>query len=103
MNEIYRVLKPGGEFYFSDVFVDRRLPDKIAFDPLLHSECLGGAMYIRDFIIMAKSTGFKDPRVLTSAPITIRNEDIETTVGMAKFSSITYRLFKLETLVKYLF
>ena len=103
MNEIYRVLKPGGEFYFSDVFVDRRLPDKIAFDPLLHSECLGGAMYIRDFIIMAKKTGFKDPRVLTSAPITIRNNDIETTVGMAKFSSITYRLFKLETLVKYFF
>ena len=40
MKEIFRVLKDGGEFYFSDVFVDRRLPSDIAFDPLLHSECL---------------------------------------------------------------
>ena len=66
MKEIFRVLKNGGEFYFSDVFVDRRLPEEIAFDPLLHSECLGGAMYHRDFTCLAKEVGFKDPRVLTS-------------------------------------
>jgi len=98
MKEIFRVLKDGGEFYFSDVFVDRRLPEEIAFDPLLHSECLGGAMYHRDFTCLAKEVGFKDPRILTSAPITIRNDDIEAKVGMAKFTSITYRLFKLDTL-----
>lgn len=98
MQEIFRVLKEGGEFYFSDVFVDRRLPDEIAFDPLLHSECLGGALYTRDFVSMAKSAGFKDVRSLTSAPITIRNDEIETTVGNTKFTSITYRLFKLKTL-----
>ena len=72
MKEVYRILKPGGEFYFSDVFVDRRLRDEIAFDPILHSECLGGALYVRDFINMSKEVGFKDPRILTSAPITIR-------------------------------
>lgn len=101
MKEIFRVLKPGGEFYFSDVFVDRRLPDEIAFDPLLHSECLGGALYVRDFTSMAKEAGFKDPRILTSAPITIKNDEIEAKVGMAKFSSITYRLFKLQSLDNY--
>merc|ERR1711862_227688 len=101
MKEIFRVLKPGGEFYFSDVFVDRRLPEEIAFDPLLHSECLGAAMYIRDFTSLAKEVGFKNPRVLTSAPITIRNDDIESKVGMAKFSSITYRLFKIKSLDNY--
>jgi len=98
MQEIYRILKPGGEFYFSDVFVDRRLNTEIAFDPLLHSECLGGALYTRDFINMAKNVGFKDPRKLTSAPITIRNDDIEKMVGNTKFDSITYRLFKLDSL-----
>ena len=95
MKEIYRILKHGGEFYFSDVFVDRRLNEKIAFDPLLHSECLGGALYDRDFITLASKVGFSDARTLASAPITIRNEEIEAMVGMAKFLSITYRLFKL--------
>ena len=103
MQEIYRILKPGGEFYFSDVFVDRRLKTEIAFDPLLHSECLGGALYTRDFINMAKNVGFKDPRKLTSAPITIRNDDIEKMVGNTKFDSITFRLFKLDSLVRYLY
>lgn len=26
--EAYRVLKPGGEFYFSDVYADRRVPEE---------------------------------------------------------------------------
>ena len=76
MLEIFRILKTGGEFYFSDVFVDRRLPDDIAFDPLLHSECLGGALYWKDFVALAKKTGFLDPRTLTSAPITIRYDSL---------------------------
>ena len=46
MQEVFRILKEGGEFYFSDVFVDRRLPDEIAFDTVLHSECLGDKIHI---------------------------------------------------------
>ena len=32
-SEIYRVLKPGGELYFSDVFCDRRFPMNCATIP----------------------------------------------------------------------
>ena len=41
--EIFRVLRPGGELHFSDVFADRRLPQSFAEDPVLLGECLGGA------------------------------------------------------------
>ncbi len=44
MAEIFRVLKPGGELYFSDVFADRRIPASLRNDPVLLGECLGGAM-----------------------------------------------------------
>ncbi len=98
LKEVFRVLKPGGEFYFSDVFVDRRLPKEVAFDPVLHSECLGGALYDFDFEQMAKSVGFKDPRTIERAPITIQNAEIEEKVGAARFSSVTLRLFKLPEL-----
>ena len=98
LDEIHRILKPGGEFYFSDVFADRRLPDDIAFDPILHSECLGGAMYRADFEHLAEQKGFVDPRTVEAAPITIQNDDIAARVGAAQFSSATLRLFKLEGL-----
>jgi len=96
--EAFRVLKPGGEFYLSDVVVDRRLPAELANDPILHSECLGGALYQSDFEQLARQAGFLDPRIMTSSPITIQNDEIAAKVGAARFSSVTYRLFKLPEL-----
>jgi arsenite methyltransferase len=96
--EAYRALKPGGELYFSDVFVDRRLPEELAADPVLYAECLGGALYENDFVNMAKRAGFADPRVMSRAVITIQNDEVQHKVGAASFESVTYRLFKLEGL-----
>ena len=55
-----------------NVYGDRRLPEEVARDPVLHAECLGGALYQRDFEALAKAKGFKDPRMLERAPITIQ-------------------------------
>jgi SAM-dependent methyltransferase len=41
LREAHRVLAHGGEFYFSDVYADRRLPAAARQDPLLVGECLG--------------------------------------------------------------
>jgi len=95
---VHRLLKPGGEFFFSDILADRRLPEDVSADPLLHSECLGGAPYGPDFLSLARRSGFLDPRVLSRAPVTIRNPAIERRVGAARFTSETLRLFKLEGL-----
>lgn len=96
--EVARVLRPGGEFHFSDVFSDRRLSKAVAGDPVLYGECLGGALYEGDFVSLAWRAGFRDPRTVEAAPITIMNEDVERKVGAARFRSITWRLFKLENL-----
>jgi SAM-dependent methyltransferase len=94
----YRLLKPGGELYFADVYSDRRLSEEIKADPLLYGECLGGALYWNDFLPMAKQAGFLDPRLVTSRPITVENVAMRSKLGQAKFFSATYRLFKLEGL-----
>jgi arsenite methyltransferase len=98
LKELFALLKPGGEFYFSDVFVDRRLPEAVATDPILYAECLGGAMYGPDFIALAKKTGFLDPRVVSESIITIQNDELSRRVGAARFHSVTLRLFKLHDL-----
>jgi len=94
----YRLLKPGGELYFADVYCDRRLTDEMRADPLLYGECLGGALYWNDFLPMAKQAGFLDPRLVTSRPIEVENEAMRQKLGQARFFSATYRLFKLEGL-----
>jgi arsenite methyltransferase len=94
----HRLLKPGGELHFSDVYCDRRLPDGVRADPELYGECLGGALYWNDFLPMAKEAGFLDPRLVTSKPIGITNEPVKQKLGAAKFFSATYRLFKLDGL-----
>ena len=76
-SEAYRVLKPGGEMYFSDVYSDRRIPLELLHDPVLHGECLSGALYWNDFLSLVKSVGFKSPRLVKDKKITIENEEIE--------------------------
>ena len=93
--EIFRVLKPGGELYFSDVFADRRIPAPLAADPLLLGECLGGALYVEDFRRLMAQAGCADARVVSTAPLSINNPDIERRIGFVRFQSLTIRAFKL--------
>lgn len=92
---IFRVLKPGGELYFSDVFADRRIPPALAQDPVLLGECLGGAMYREDFRRLMQQVGCADVRRVRGNPITLEDAEIEAKIGMVRFESVTYRAFKL--------
>ncbi|UWQ27397.1 methyltransferase domain-containing protein [Leisingera sp. M523] len=94
----HHLLKEGGEMYFSDVYADRRVPQTMAEDEVLYGECLSGALYWNDFLSIAKASGFKDPRMVTSRLLTIENPALETRVQPLKFLSATYRLFKLAAL-----
>jgi ubiquinone/menaquinone biosynthesis C-methylase UbiE len=98
LNDAYRLLKPGGEMFFSDVYSDRRVPVSLQKDPVLWGECLSGALYWNDFLNFAKKAGFTDPRAVENKPITIDNKTLEEKVGELEFYSVTYRLFKLDGL-----
>jgi SAM-dependent methyltransferase len=93
--EIFRVLKPGGELYFSDVFADRRVPEALRGDPVLLGECLGGALYWEDFRRLCAAHGCADVRRVSAAPILVTDPDIERRIGMVRFTSVTVRAFKL--------
>jgi arsenite methyltransferase len=95
LEHVYRLLKPGGEFYFSDVYADRRLPEEFKSDKVLLGECLGGALYWKDFERIAKSVGFLDPRIYSNRILDITDEVIAQKIGLATFTSTGYRLFKL--------
>ncbi|SCM70967.1 Arsenite methyltransferase [uncultured Pleomorphomonas sp.] len=96
--ETRRVLKPGGELLFSDVFASRRLPAEVAADPLLVAECLGGALYLEDFRRLMAATGWLDFRLLAKRAIAIGHPYAELLVGPTTFWSMTVRAFKLDGL-----
>ncbi len=95
--QVFGLLRQGGEFYFSDVYVDRRLPTAVQTHPMLHGECLGGALYDGDFVRMARRVGFADPRLVSRRVIELEPE-VAALVGSAVFTSCTYRLWKIEGL-----
>ncbi|GIX42348.1 MAG: hypothetical protein KatS3mg129_2081 [Leptospiraceae bacterium] len=98
LEKIYKILKNGGEFYFSDNYSDRRIPESLKENTLLYNECLSGALYKKDFIRIARKIGFMDPRVVSENQIQINNPEIEELIGNINFYSITYRLWKIEGL-----
>ena len=97
-SEIYRVLKKGGELYFSDIFADRRVPDSVYADPVVRGECLGGAMYDGDFRRLMAKVGFADFRYTASSPVSVDDPAIKAAIGNAAFTSRTVRAFKVDGL-----
>lgn len=93
-SEIMRVLKPGGELFFSDVFSDRRLSPALMQDKILIGECLGGALYKEDFRRLMAELGFLDVRVLEKSPIDLKDPEVEKMAGHVRFESLTVRAFK---------
>jgi arsenite methyltransferase len=93
--EIFRVLKPGGELYFSDVYADRRIPQSLKSDPILLGECLSGALYWEDFRRILQDIGCPDVRVVKQNPITLDDPEVADKIGMINFRSITVRAFKM--------
>ena len=89
------LLKPGGVLYFSDVYADRRVLPELAGDPVLHGECLAGALYWNDFLHIARDAGFTDPRLVEDRPLSIQDPQIQERVAPIRFYSAGYRLFKL--------
>lgn len=96
--KIWRMLKPGGELYFSDIFADRRIPEALSVDPILRGECIGGAMYREDFHRTMAQAGFADFRFKSSRTLEWDNEAMIEKVGFANFIEATIRAFKLDDL-----
>lgn len=98
LREVHRVLKPGGEFHFSDVYADRRLPRSVQQDEILWGECLAGALYWNDFLALARGAGFVDPRLVKDRILAVANPELESRLAPARFWSATWRLWKLDGL-----
>lgn len=96
--ETARVLRDGGEMYFSDVYADRRLSAEAQADETLVAECLGGALYVEDARRIMAEAGFADMRIVSAGPIDIADASLRKLVPDVQFYSLTVRAFKVDGL-----
>ncbi|NHM13565.1 methyltransferase domain-containing protein [Xiamenia xianingshaonis] len=95
LREVKRILKPEGEFYFTDVFTDRRIPQAVSDDAKAVATRLGGALFVEDFRRIAQQNGFYDPRYVMTWKTPLTDEEQALFPGIA-FATITSRLINSE-------
>lgn len=63
-NELYRILKPGGKFYISDIMLKRDLPEEWKKSEKMHNTWVGGALQVEELEKIIKKAGFKNIIIL---------------------------------------
>lgn len=58
IEEIFRVLRPGGRLAISDIVSDEQVPQELQQDPVLWSGCLSGAFQEKEFLNSFLAAGF---------------------------------------------
>ena len=93
VREVFRVLKEDGEWYFTDVFAGRRIPQELAKDVAGRADRLAGAMYVGDFRRLVQANGFNDPRYLMNWKTPLSDAEREK-YGAVEFATLTVRVLK---------
>jgi arsenite methyltransferase len=102
LKEIYRVLKPGGELYFSDVYCRGHIPEAAKKDKVAWGECLSGALDKADFRRLMAEVGFTCYWTTTSRVISVDDPEIKALLGNeVVFYSETIRAIKPATGLSY--
>ncbi|KAL9983969.1 hypothetical protein ACROYT_G006218 [Oculina patagonica] len=94
LKEAYRVLKDGGEVFFSDVYTDTKLSEETRDDEVLWGEGVSGALVWKELVELSKEVGFHGPYLVTARPFEVEPQ-LRKPLGDAQFVSATYRLFKV--------
>ena len=63
LDEIYRILKPGGRFIISDIVSDKPVPGYLKRDKEMWNACLSGALTDKRFKEAAENAGFPDVKL----------------------------------------
>ncbi|XP_029658554.1 arsenite methyltransferase-like [Octopus sinensis] len=93
--QAYKILKEGGELYFSDMYADQEVPADIRTNKELWGEGLSGALYWKQLLELTQEIGFSQVHIVSISRIPVEREDYKKLIGNIKYAAVTCRLFKL--------
>lgn len=85
-SEIYRVLKPGGQFSISDVVTSAELPEKIRTAAEMYAGCVAGAMVKKQYLEIIAATGFNNVAVVKEKRITLPDKTLRQYLDEAELA-----------------
>ncbi|HMI62639.1 MAG TPA: methyltransferase domain-containing protein, partial [Puia sp.] len=74
IQEMFRVLKPGGHFSISDIVLVGTLPKKIQEAAEMYAGCVSGAIQKQAYLELIDANGFKNVVLQKEKPITIPDD-----------------------------
>ncbi len=74
INEIFRVLKPGGHFSISDIVLVGDLPEALKQDAEMYAGCVAGAIQKDEYLGQIEKSGFEEITLQKEKPITIPDD-----------------------------
>lgn len=74
-SELYRVLKPGGRFFISDIVLKKELPEEIKNSVTAYVGCIAGAILKNDYLRIIEESGFVDVEVVNEQCYDIGNAE----------------------------
>ncbi|MGQ9842639.1 MAG: methyltransferase domain-containing protein [Spirochaetota bacterium] len=86
MNEIHRILKPGGRCIVSDIYSIDQVPEEYRNDPIAISECWAGAIPKDEYLEIIAKAGFTHIEIL--------EESQPYPKGAIQVASFTYKVVK---------
>ncbi len=86
LDEIFRILKPGGRFIISDIVSDKPVPGYLKRDKELWNACLSGALTDKRFKEAAENAGFPD--------VQLTKNYLYKKVEFIEFYSVTMKALK---------
>ncbi|MHC1706364.1 MAG: arsenite methyltransferase [Bacteroidales bacterium] len=70
-SEVYRIMKPGGQFCVSDIVLIGELPDKIRAAAAMYAGCISGALQKMEYLGIVESGGFTNLRLRKEVEISL--------------------------------
>lgn len=87
MQEIYRVLKPGGHFSISDIVLVGNLPEALQKDAEMYAGCVSGAIQRQEYLDIIQACGFEAIDVQKEKAINIPRDILQNYLSDAEITA----------------
>lgn len=87
IQEIFRVLKPGGHFSISDIVLQGELPEALQEDAAMYAGCVSGAIQKEDYLQQIREAGFQELSLQKEKPINLPEDILRRYLSPAEIAA----------------